>query len=185
MNLANKLTILRILLTPILLIILFKPVWVVTLASGKELNMIAIIIFIFAIFTDYLDGFVARKKKLLTPLGTFLDPTADKFLLVSTFIALTVKNAIPFWVMIVVISRDIILLAGWLLTYIFTGVKNITPSILGKLTTFFQMLTVFFALLQFSHNWIFWWAAVIFTVASGIDYTAMGLKVVNKEGGKK
>jgi CDP-diacylglycerol--glycerol-3-phosphate 3-phosphatidyltransferase len=185
MNLANKLTILRILLTPILIIILFNPVWVVTLAGGKDLNMIAIIIFIFAIFTDYLDGLVARKKKLNTPLGTFLDPAADKLLLVTTFISLAIMHVIPFWVMIIVISRDIILFTGWLLTYIFTGVKNSTPSMLGKLTTFFQMLTVFFALLQVSHIWILWWGAVIFTVASGIDYTATGLKVVNKEGGKK
>ncbi len=187
MNLANKLTILRILLTPIFIILLFNPAWVVTLSNGKELNTIAIIIFVFAIFTDYLDGLVARKKKMLTPLGTFLDPAADKLLLVTTFITLAIRNVIPLWVMIIVISRDVILFGGWLLTYIFTGSKSIAPSILGKLTTFFQMMTIFFCLLQFPEhvNRIFWWGAVFFTVASGINYAAAGIKILNNEGGKK
>ncbi|MDD5492163.1 MAG: CDP-alcohol phosphatidyltransferase family protein, partial [bacterium] len=113
MNLANKLTILRILLTPIFIILLFNPAWIITLSNGKELNTIAIIIFVFAIFTDYLDGLVARKKKMLTPLGTFLDPAADKLLLVTTFITLAIRNVIPLWVMIIVISRDVILFGGW------------------------------------------------------------------------
>ncbi|MDD5132099.1 MAG: CDP-diacylglycerol--glycerol-3-phosphate 3-phosphatidyltransferase [bacterium] len=187
MNLANKLTILRILLTPIFIILLFNPAWVITLSNGKELNTIAIIIFIFAIFTDYLDGLVARKKKMLTPLGTFLDPAADKLLLVTTFITLAIRNVIPLWVMIIVISRDVILFSGWLLSYIYTGNKVISPSILGKLTTFFQMMTIFFCLLQFPDhvNRIFWWGAVIFTVASGINYAAAGIKLLNNEGGKK
>ncbi len=89
--------------------------------------------------------------------------------------------------MIVVVSRDVILFSGWLLTYIYTGRRVIAPSILGKLTTFFQMMTIFFSLLQFpGHiNRIFWWGAVIFTVSSGINYAAAGIKLLNKEGGKK
>jgi cardiolipin synthase (CMP-forming) len=187
MNLANKLTILRILLTPIFIILLFNPAWVITLSNGKELNTVAIIIFSFAIFTDYLDGLVARKKKMKTPLGTFLDPAADKLLLVTTFITLAITKAIPVWVMVIVISRDVILFSGWLLTYIFMGIKSISPSVLGKLTTFFQMMTIFFSLLQFPEqvNRIFWWGAVIFTVASGINYAAAGIKLLNNEGGKK
>lgn len=185
MNLANRLTILRILLTPIFIITLFNPVWVISVGEGKELNMIAIIIFIFAIFTDYLDGFVARKKKIRTLLGTFLDPAADKLLLVTTFIALTYKDIIPLWAMIIVLSRDIILFSGWLLTYIFTGIKNISPSIWGKATTFFQMFTIFFSLLQSSYSIVFLWAAVIFTIISGVNYAAAGLKILNNEGGKK
>ncbi len=187
MNLANKLTILRILLTPIFIILLFNPAWVIIMKNGQELNIIAIIIFIFAIFTDYLDGLVARKKKMKTPLGTFLDPAADKLLLVTTFITLAIRNVIPLWVMIIVVSRDVILFGGWLLSYIYIGNRVILPSILGKLTTFFQMMTIFFCLLQFPENInrIFWWGAVIFTVASGIDYAAAGIKLLNNEGGKK
>lgn len=185
MNLANKLTILRILLTPVFIILLFNPVWTIETSSGKELNLLAIIIFVFGIFTDALDGFVARKKKLKTPLGTFLDPMADKLLLVTTFLALTYKGIIPLWVMIIVLSRDVILTTGWLLTYIFTGQKTIAPSMLGKITTFFQMFTIFFSLWQCSFTRILWWGAALFTILSGINYVIRGLHVLNSEGIKR
>lgn len=174
MNLANKLTILRILLTPLFIITLLNP--------PSTYNFVPLLIFIFAIFTDLLDGFVARTKRQKTSLGTFLDPAADKLLLTSAFITLAYKHIIPLWVMIIVFSRDIIIVSGWLLIYIFTGQKNIVSSNLGKLTTFTQMLTIFAVLINFPYAWILWLTAVAFTIASGIDYTIRGLRPLNNEG---
>jgi cardiolipin synthase len=131
-----------------------------------------------------LDGYIARKFNQITSLGKILDPIADKALLVSAFIFIYNSNLeikFPFWLVVIVISRDIYLVIGSALIYFFKGHVKIKPSVFGKATTFFQILTVVFVLIA---N-IFFISAVyldylfyitsFFIIISAIDYTYKGL----------
>ncbi len=180
MNLANRLTVFRILLVPVFIatLVYYKP-------EQDALRFLALAVFSLAVITDAADGYIARIKNIKTTLGTFLDPIADKLLLVSAFICLSIINnmpkgiSLPAWVPIIVISRDIIIVFGSLLIYIITGSLNVKPSRLGKVTTFFQMFTVISILLQFKFSFMFWNSAVIFTVISGMGYILKGSKLLN------
>lgn len=108
----------------------------------------ALYIFLLASTTDALDGLIARLKKQKTDLGAFLDPLADKLLLLTAFISLTILERLPKWLTIIVISRDIIVILGWISLYIHTGSRKVRPSILGKLSNIFQMLTIGVVLLS-------------------------------------
>src|SRR5205809_4578570 len=131
MGLANWLTVLRILLIPVFvsLLVYRKP--------GP-----ALVVFVAAALTDLLDGYVARRHGLSSRLGAFLDPMADKLLLVSSFVTLTWLKALPFWIAAVVISRDLILMVGALVIHMAGGRIYPRPSRAGKAATFFQILTV-------------------------------------------
>jgi CDP-diacylglycerol--glycerol-3-phosphate 3-phosphatidyltransferase len=179
MTLANKLTLTRILLIPIFIITLIKPIdrFVMTFGSNTY-NTVALLIFFFAMFTDVLDGFVARKKKQRSTLGGFLDPLADKLFLFSSFVILAFLGKIPAWITAVVVSRDLVIVLGWGIIFIITGESVIVPSIYGKLTTFFQTMTILAVLLEFPYAWIVWYAAILFTIVSGVDYTIKGSKRV-------
>ena len=144
----------------------------------------ATLIFGIAIISDFIDGYLARKILKKNEIGALLDPLADKFLLMSSFVCLYMfKNLplnIPFWVVLVVLTRDLILLLGGGLMLLM-GIKfKIEPTIWGKLTTFFQMFTVLSVLLNFRFSFIFWEVACIFTVISGVDYMVKGIKIINK-----
>src|SRR6202163_1184064 len=128
MTLANKITVLRIIAIPILIIALLE----------HQLGW-ARAIFILSILSDALDGTIARIRGERTPLGSFLDPMADKLLLLGTFIAYTYLGWIPVWIFITVISRDLIIILGWTVVYILTGNSKIEPRLLGKFTTALQM----------------------------------------------
>jgi len=180
MNLANWISILRIILIP------FFISSIVYYAPGKEyLRYLSLVIFISAVISDGIDGYIARRKKLKTRLGSFLDPMADKLLLSLSFITLALAHNIPLeirlplWIPILVISRDVILVLGSLLIHLITGDLKITPSRLGKLTTFFQMSTIICILLQFKFSFLIWNIAAFFTVISGIDYIRKGSKILN------
>src|SRR5207237_1040028 len=131
MGLANWLTVLRILLIPVFvsLLVYRKP--------GP-----ALVVFVAAALTDLLDGYVARHHGLSSRLGAFLDPMADKLLLVSSFVTLTWLKALPFWIAAVVISRDLILMVGALVIHMAGGRIYPRPTRAGKIATFFQILTV-------------------------------------------
>ncbi|MBM3252820.1 MAG: CDP-diacylglycerol--glycerol-3-phosphate 3-phosphatidyltransferase [Candidatus Omnitrophica bacterium] len=180
MNLANKLSILRILLVPFFIasLVYYSP-------QQEVLRFVALSIFTVAVLTDAVDGYIARIKNIKTKLGTFLDPIADKLLLISAFICLSVignmpkELRLPAWVPIIVVSRDAIIIFGSLLIYIVAGSLKVMPSLLGKLTTFFQMLTIIAMLLQFKFSFILWNIAIIFTVLSGIGYIIRGSKLFN------
>jgi cardiolipin synthase len=174
MNLAIKITIGRILLIPFFI------------ASIVYSRMdAALLIFIIAVITDGVDGYIARRQKQKTRLGTILDPLADKLLLVSAFICLAMVNNIPEaakfppYVPIVVISRDAIIVLGSILIYIMTGDLKIKPTIIGKLTTVLQMATIISVLIHFAYSSIVWNVAVFFTFISGIDYVVRGSKLMN------
>jgi cardiolipin synthase (CMP-forming) len=178
---ANQLTILRMVFIPIFVILLVYD----------NLGW-AFAIYILAGVTDGLDGLMARWLKQKTSLGAYLDPIADKLLLTTSFVALSIKgmglpNLIPLWLTIIVISRDVILVASVLIIVISTGHRSFPPSIYGKATTCLQIITIL-AVLYFNYrrttwmglNWIFLATAAI-TVISGLDYIYRGKKKLVSE----
>jgi cardiolipin synthase len=136
MNLPNLLTIIRIILVPVFLILILT-----------NYLFTAAVVFAIAGFTDLIDGTIARTFGSVTKLGANLDPVADKLLLSSAFIALTLKGLFPVWLVIIVVSRDILMLSIVITLKGFKIPVDTRPMIAGKLTTFFQVLTVLSALL--------------------------------------
>lgn len=181
MGLANKITIVRILLVPVLLICLlyYKPEY-------DFLRFAALLIFFISGITDAIDGYIARRFYQKTELGRILDPLADKLLILTAFIALsTVKDIpvlsrIPPWLTIIVISRDVIILLGSAVIFVMIKAIKIKPSFLGKATTFFQMSTILLALVGFGLVKIFWGITAVFTISSGMGYIWYGTKVLNE-----
>lgn len=172
LNLANRITILRIILIP----------FFVAAVVYSRLE-IALIIFIIAVISDAADGFIARTLKQKTALGTILDPVADKLLLLSAYICLSVAGSIPPdlklppYVPIIVISRDVIIVLGSIMVYVVTNNLKVAPSAVGKITTFFQMITIVGILLQFHYSFVVWNITVLLTVISGIDYMIKGSRL--------
>ena len=171
MNLANKFSFVRLFLTPI---------FVIAILYYREDSLLfanlPLIIFLIAIMTDAADGYIARRYGQTTRLGAVLDPLADKFLLIVAFIALTFTKTlppylrIPPWVLIIVLTRDIFILIGASIIYMMFEYIEFKPSALGKITTFFQMMTILAVLLRFRYSNIIWITAISFTVLSGIHY---------------
>src|SRR5918996_3552389 len=173
MGLANWLTVLRILLIPVF----------VTLLVYQQRGA-ALTVFLAAALTDLLDGYVARQRGSQSRLGAFLDPMADKMLLISSFVTLTWLKALPFWIAAVVISRDIILVVGALAIHMAGGRIYPRPTWAGKAATFFQVLTV---LLRLTARYFMvpfalemaMWVAAIFTVVSGLQYLVQGMRYLS------
>ncbi|MCM8791896.1 MAG: CDP-diacylglycerol--glycerol-3-phosphate 3-phosphatidyltransferase [Candidatus Omnitrophica bacterium] len=179
MNIANKVSIFRILSVP-----LFIACLIYYSEENDFLRYIALFIFMLAVFSDAVDGYLARKTKQRSPIGLVLDPLADKILLLSAFVGLRMidnfplRIRFPLWVSLIVVSRDIIILLGVIVIYLLRTKLDIYPTVWGKLTTFFQMLAVIAVLVQLSFSCIFWTVAVIFTLISGFDYIRRGLKLL-------
>ncbi len=173
MTWANRITIFRLLLTPLLVILLLR---------GERL--LPLYIFLLAALSDILDGAVARWRGEQTVLGKFLDPIADKLLLSSSFLVLAHLGRFPMWVFIVVFSRDLLILLGWNVVYILTRHFAVHPRALGKATTFLQMGTVMAALAFPGQTWplSLQWPVVIVTVLSTADYVWIGSKKLGELG---
>lgn len=140
MNLPNKLTIFRIILVPIMVIIPFLNI------QGEILGipitfLIIDLIFIIASITDKLDGTIARSKNLVTTFGKFLDPIADKILVLAALIMLVDFNKIPAWIPIIILFREFIV-SGYRLIASQNGGKVIAASIWGKIKTVTQMVAI-------------------------------------------
>ena len=143
MNLPNKITLFRIILVPIMVIIPFLGIEKDFL--GIPLTYLIIdIIFIIASVTDKLDGYIARKNNQVTTFGKFLDPLADKILVLSALIILVEYGKIPSWIPIIVLAREFIV-SGYRLIAVEKGGKVIAASIWGKLKTVTQMLAIIVA----------------------------------------
>lgn len=146
MNLANKLTIFRILLVPIMVIIPF--IGIKGEVIGIPITWIIIdFIFIIASITDKLDGYIARSRNQITAFGKFLDPIADKILVISAMIMLVENSRLPAWIPIIVLFREFIV-SGYRLVAVEKGGKVIAASIFGKLKTVTQMLALVVALID-------------------------------------
>ncbi len=173
-NLPNTLTVLRILLVPVFVGLL--------LYGHYDAALITLLI---AALTDVLDGMIARLTDQRTRLGEYLDPLADKLLLMSAIITLSVLDFIPIWAVIVVVSRDAILLAGTVIANLSETNINISPTAMGKGTTFAQVCYVIAIMLQVtgqvpvSFVEPFLWVMVILTVGSGVHYLWRGIQSVN------
>lgn len=146
MNLANKLTILRILLVPIMVLIPFFQIqgnfW------GIPIEFIVIdIIFIIASITDKLDGYIARSRNQITTFGKFLDPIADKIVVVAAMIMLVEANHLPAWIAIIVIFREF-MVSGYRLVAVQKEGEVIAANIWGKLKTVTQMIAIILAFLD-------------------------------------
>jgi cardiolipin synthase len=167
MTLANKITVGRIIAIPLLIIALL------------EHNVLwARIIFVLSVASDALDGMIARIRGERTPLGSFLDPLADKLLLLGTFVAYTYLGWIPIWIFIAVISRDLIIILGWSIVFILTGNSKIEPRVLGKATTALQMAVAGVRLINVPesiyHSVLY--AMITATILSALDYVWVGNK---------
>ena len=185
MNLPNRLTLLRICLIPFIVIIpLINGLDEVVFGDVKLSNLIVLIIFCIASFTDFLDGYIARKHNLITDFGKFMDPLADKLLVFAAFILLIEEGLIPGWIVTVIIARE----------FMVTGIRVlaannnvvIAASKMGKAKTISQMLTIIilllsnypFSLINIPVDKIMMYLAAFLTVVSGFDYFIKNKNVI-------
>ena len=177
MTVPNLITTIRIILAPVFIIYLIN----------KDLEL-ALIVFVVAGISDGVDGLVARLFNQRSRLGSFLDPLADKILLVSAFIALAVAGLLPSWVTVTVISRDILILLGIFILFLYRIEISIKPSLLSKLTTCLQIITVIGALsremLPFSEGIYFYLYSMtaFVTITSGLHYMHYWFKLMGEGG---
>jgi cardiolipin synthase len=178
-TLANQLTLLRMLLIPafVLLVVYGYFGW-------------ALIVFLVAGATDAFDGLAARHAGQKTTLGAWLDPAADKLLLVTTFVVLTLPNLglvnrIPIWLTVLIISRDVGIVLTVAIVSLAMGPRTFRPSLLGKGATAFFILTCV-VVMYFNYLGrtsivvdLFIWGSLAITLASGIDYVFRVAKIIN------
>jgi cardiolipin synthase (CMP-forming) len=170
LNTPNVLTLCRLLLIPIFL----------AMMSKRHFNY-ALYLFCLAALTDALDGTVARWFDCKTEIGAYLDPFADKLLLLSAFVALTLESMLPGWLLGVVVIRDTVIVFGYFMLSFLTNERvPVRPSYLGKVSTFLQLFCVIGALAQISHIWPRDWYAMLYvtvgvTALSGVHYSYRGL----------
>jgi cardiolipin synthase (CMP-forming) len=166
----NQLTLLRM---------VFVPFIVIELVDGRYSR--ALILFVIAGFSDGLDGLLARKLHQQTLLGQYLDPIADKLLLSTMFLVLSILHQIPWKFTVLVFSRDISILAASAVLFAIAGLRNFRPSIFGKANTFSQIAAVFFVLLSCIRpgRWVsitrivFLRATFAFTILSALHYVLL------------
>ncbi len=188
LNLPNILTMLRIAAIPIMAAVLISP--------SRNAGFWAAAIFSLASITDWLDGYLARRMQIVTVFGKFLDPIADKLIVMAAMIMILPFNRIPAWMVLVILGREIII----------TGLRGIVSSEgvvipasnLGKFKTIFQLVAIIGLLLHYDYNWFFCikhplltvnmhnagmfflWIATVLTVWSGVDYLARFVKYFNR-----
>lgn len=195
MNLPNKLSLFRIALVPVLALVMLFPyaqfgIQVLEFQIGNVslsvINIIAVIIFVVASITDFLDGYIARRDGLVTSFGKFIDPIADKLLVNTIFILMAVQGNIPVLPVLLMIWRDMIV-DGLRMSSAKSG-KVVAAGYLGKVKTVLQMATIVvlllnnlpFELVRFPMGEFLLWLATIVSVVSGISYF-MQLKEVVME----
>jgi cardiolipin synthase (CMP-forming) len=178
MTLANQITVVRILLIPVF--VTFSVYYAESVRSGAAhewMRWFAVAAFVMAAASDGLDGWIARRFNQRSALGVVLDPIADKGLLLTAIITLSLypwKVGLPLWFPILVIARDIVILGGCGLLKFFTGEVEVRPSMLGKIATALQMAAVAWVLLQLPNELWIVGAAGFFTLLSGIGYAWRG-----------
>jgi CDP-diacylglycerol--glycerol-3-phosphate 3-phosphatidyltransferase len=195
MTTANKVTIIRILLIPVFLWLTIDYIRDSQRGFDREWErLLACAIFLVATISDGVDGYIARRYKQKSELGAFLDPLADKALLVSAMILLSVRfkegtpfAQLPLWFPVLVVSRDLMLLTGTVLIHMLSGKMTPRPRFVGKCATLFQMITLGWVLLKIEHPSYEWmlYAAGFFTLISGIWYIFDGVKQLSAHEAKK
>ena len=174
MNLPNIITLTRVLLIPVFVIFIINKSF-----------MEALITFAIAGVTDGIDGLIARVIHQRTELGAYLDPIADKLLLISAFITLAIIEIIPSWLAVIVITRDVIILVGILVMFLTSHHPKIDPSFVSKITTTFQICTILLVLIG-EHYYILKgfltvaiYSTAFLTILSGSHYIYVGARIFN------
>ncbi len=195
-NLPNILTLLRIAVVPLLILLLSPPVNHSSHQTAQSLwaGFWAAALFAIASITDWLDGYLARRMGIVTIFGKFLDPIADKLLVMAALIMLLPYGNIPSWMVLIILSREIII----------TGLRGVAStegivipaSELGKFKTIFQIVAILGLLLHYDYYWFFsvkhpylfvnmfnvgmfyLWIATVITLWSGIDYIVKFMRII-------
>lgn len=173
-QIPNFITSLRLLSSPVL-------VWVLLQSEYKA----ALGLILFAGLTDWFDGFTARHFGVTGKAGAILDPLADKTMLVVLFVTLALLKLIPVWLMALVIARDVVIVAGSALLRLFRNIRRFNPSLLGKVSTFFQIVFVLLVVLDAAFpNAVFdllkdisLVCTTVFTILSGLGYIWIGIRL--------
>jgi len=183
LTISNFLTLLRILIIPFIVTGIMHQLW-----------RLVFVLFLLAGISDVLDGYLARLLGEDTTLGAYLDPIADKLLLISSFASLSFIDSpsfsIPIWFVLLLFAREIIIVGGSTLL-IFIGVKfKVNPSVAGKLTTFFQLLFILWLFVCYFANWnpartysTLLIVLALFSVASLVHYGVIGARYLGSKSG--
>lgn len=193
MTLANKITIIRLLLIPVFVV--FAAYYSASISAGKEeisYRIAALAVFAIASLSDALDGYIARNFNQSTPLGRFLDPVADKLLLLAGVVTLSVTHwnaGLPIWFAVLVIARDVIIALGVLILHLTNGKARIKNLMVGKMCTFLQLSCVCWVLIDFwsinSRPWpleVLIYLAAALTLITGYLYLRDGIHQLRESG---
>ena len=180
MNLPNKLTVLRVIMVPFFVAFMLYPF------AGDASKYIALVLFCVASFTDFLDGYLARKNNLVTNFGKFMDPLADKLLVCSALICLSSTGKLATWITLVIIAREFII-SGFRLVASDNGIV-IAASYWGKFKTVSHMALIILLILDFKNpimtivTNIVVWIGVALTIISLVDYVWKNKQVLTQGG---
>jgi cardiolipin synthase len=175
LNVPNTLTIVRVLLIPAFIILLMD----------RQYGL-ALVVFVTAGITDAVDGLVARITHQRTRLGAYLDPIADKLLLTSAFVALAILGAVPSWLTVIVITRDVIISLGFAILVLIDHKPEIRPTISSKANTVIQVLTISMVLFSQSGASVSGLVSVLIlavactTTLTGLQYIYLGARMTNE-----
>lgn len=165
----NLITLFRILIVPF-----FFTTLLYYLPDRDYLRLWAFGLFLLASVTDAIDGVVARLRKETTQLGRFLDPLADKLLLLSGYLGILFAQSFPLlpprWIIVTIVFRDLVIIAGLVVLYASTGQIEVRPNFLGKMTTGVQMITMLSILLLLPFSPWLWYTTAALTMTSGLVY---------------
>ncbi|MDR2017654.1 MAG: CDP-alcohol phosphatidyltransferase family protein [Syntrophobacterales bacterium] len=174
MNIPNILSIFRLVVTVFFV-----------LAVNQGRYRFALVLFILQGLSDLLDGLLARVMNKKTSLGAYLDPIADKAMLLSAYVVLYFHGTIPLWVAAVILLKDTIVATGFLILYRIFGKVRLVPSMFGKTSTALQIMTVIYVLwssdtIYEPYNKFFFWPMIICTVVAGLQYVVRGVAILTR-----
>jgi cardiolipin synthase len=171
MNLPNLLSLFRFFLTAF---------FVVSIVYDRY--VVGLLLFIFQSVSDMLDGFLARVMRQKTPLGAYLDPMADKVMLASSYIVLLYKGLVPLWLVLIVLLRDVVITLGFWVLIRISPDRRPQPSLISKMTTVFQMVTVVYILWPGTRSlsYLFFYSTAALCVASGLQYIFIGCNALSR-----
>jgi CDP-diacylglycerol--glycerol-3-phosphate 3-phosphatidyltransferase len=194
MTTANKITVVRILMIPVFVTLaIYYGQSIQRGEPAESQRFAAIMVFLLAAVSDGLDGYVARRYNQRSSLGVILDPIADKGLLLSGIITLSISNwsktdpefgQFPAWFPVLVITRDAVILVGAVILHVLNGKVHVKPSWTGKVATVLQMAAIAWVMLQFRFLPLIWLvgAAGFFTLVSGVIYVMDGVRQLQAGG---
>ena len=193
MTLANKITVVRFFLIPVFIV--FAAYYSESITSGEEnrlFRILALATYALASISDAVDGYIARNFNQSTPLGRVLDPIADKLLLLTGVVTLSITNwhaGLPIWFAVLVIARDVVISVGMLIIYLTHGKAKVRARISGKICTFLTLSCVCWVLVDFwsvgSRPWpleVLIYHAALFTVVTGYLYLGDGIRQLRESG---